>query len=77
MANSLIRRPIQVNIGLSDIPTPQTLYPRRIPPHNPHCPVLHFTNERGRVSAVQIQREGRTSHQLLAQSRHLARAYFA
>jgi hypothetical protein len=34
-------------------------------------------NERGQVSAAHIQREGRTSHQLLAQSRHLARAYFA
>jgi hypothetical protein len=54
--------PIQANIGPSDILTPQTLRPRHIPPHNSHCPVLHFTNKRGRVSAAQIQREGWTSH---------------
>jgi hypothetical protein len=69
--------PIQANIGPLDIPTPQTLRPWRIPPQNPHSPVLHLANEHDWVSAAQIQREGQTSHQLLAQSRHLARAYFA
>jgi hypothetical protein len=61
----------------TNIPTPQSLRPRRIPPHNPHSPILHFTHERGWVPATQIQTKGRTSHQLLAQGRHLARAHFA
>jgi hypothetical protein len=45
--------------------------------HNPCSSILYFTHERGWVPAAQIQSEGRTSHQLLAQGRHLARAHFA
>jgi hypothetical protein len=68
---------IQTNIGTTNIPTPQSLCPRRISPHNPHFSILYFTHKRDWVLAVQIQSKGRTSHQLLAQGRHLARAHFA
>jgi hypothetical protein len=54
--------PIQANVGSTDIPTPQSLRPRHITPHNPHSSVFHFTHECGGIPATQIQREGRTSH---------------
>jgi hypothetical protein len=61
--------PIQANVGSMDIPTPQGLRPRHITPHNPHSPVFRFTHERGWIPATQIQREGRTSHKLIARER--------
>jgi hypothetical protein len=69
--------PIQANVGSTDIPTPQGLRPRHITPHNTCSPVFCFTHECGGIPAMQIQREGWTSHSLPTQGGHLARAYFA
>jgi hypothetical protein len=69
--------PIQPVIGPADIPAPQTLRLRHVPPHDPRRAVLRFTHECGGISAMQIQCEGRTSHQHPATGGHLARAYFS
>jgi hypothetical protein len=69
--------PIQPNVGSTDIPTPQGLRLRHITPHNTCSPVFRFTHECGGNPAMQIQREGWTSHSLPTQGGHLARAYFA
>jgi hypothetical protein len=66
-----------MNIRTANIPTLQGLRPRHVSPHDPHGLSLYFSHKRGRVLAPQIQGEGRTSHQLLAQGRHLAGAHFA